>query len=408
MRGQLRFVREMGFDVTVITGPGRGLDQAGVQEGVEAIAVPMSRKVSVRQDVRSLYQLWRTLRRLRPNITNVGTPKAGLLAGMAAWVNRVPCRVYTLHGLRLETTRGLQRRLLWCCERVACACAHEVISVSESLREKAISLGIVAPEKIRVIGAGSCNGVDVGRFASSANLVSRAASLRSELGISIEAPVLGFVGRFTRDKGITELLRAFDILRERLPDLQLLLVGGFEDGDPVPDWVRRRIETDPHIRHSGFVETMKIEGYYHVMNVLALPSHREGLGNVILEAHAAGKPVVATRATGVVDAIVDGVTGILVPIGNAEALAKACRRLLEDCRLANEMGRTGRARVEELYSQEGVWAALLQEYLRLLNKKALLLPGRAKLAPSRSRRNRFREWLTLSRPTFKTLNRILV
>lgn len=384
MRGQLRYMREMGFTVTVVSGPGLGLDQARVQQGVEAMAVPMNRRGSPRQDFQSLLQLWRTVRRLRPDITNVGTPKAGLLGGIAAWLNRVPCRIYTLHGLRLETTRGLQRMILMWCERVTCACADEVISVSKSLRERAIGLGIVAPEKIRVLGAGSCNGVDTERFALSAEVVKRASALRRELGFSSETLVLGFVGRLTRDKGIAELLRAFDILRGRLPDVRLLLVGDFEDDDPVPDWARRRIERDPQIRYTGFVN--EVETYYHVMDVLTLPTYREGLGNAILEAHAAGKPVVATKTTGVVDVIVDGVTGILVPIGDAEALARACRTLLEDSRLAKEMGQAGRARVVELYRQETVWEGLLQEYLRLLDGKALSLPRRAKLDARRIER----------------------
>ena len=375
MRGQLRFLKEAGFEVTVVTAPGRGLERAREQQGVEAVAVEMNREGSVWEDVRSLYRFWRTLRRIRPDLTNVGTPKAGLLGGIAAWLNGVPCRIYTLHGLRLETTRGLERMVLQLCERVACGCAHEVISVSESLREKAVALGIVAPEKIRVVGAGSCNGVDVERFAASAELASRAAALRRKLGFAAEAPVLGFVGRFTRDKGITELLEAFDLLSGSLPELRLLLVGDFEDGDPVPEWARRRIESDPRIRYSGFVE--EIETYYHAMNVLALPTYREGLPNTILEAYAAGKPVVATRATGVVDAVVDGETGILVAIGDSQALAEGCGRLLRDAKLAEAMGEAGRARVVELYRQEAVWEGLLQEYLRLLGEKAVSLRGKA-------------------------------
>lgn len=379
MKGQLRYLREAGFDVTVVTAPGPGLDEARELEGVNAVGVSMSRKIALWQDLGSLWRMWRTLRRLCPDMTNVGTPKAGLLGGLAAWLNRVPCRVYTLHGLRLETTTGIQRQTLWLCERIACACAHQVFSVSESLRQEAVAMRIVEPERIKVLASGSCNGVDVARFAPSDNLLRRAALLRNRYGIPQETPVLGFVGRLTRDKGIPELIRAYDILRPGFPDLRLLLVGDFEDGDPVPGDLRRRIETDVNILHVGFVRD--IEVYYQVMSVLALPTYREGLPNAILEAHAACKPVVATRATGVVDAVVDGVTGLLVPIGDSEALAAGCSRLLKDPKLADAMGRAGCARVMSEFRQEAIWEALSQEYLRLLQEKALPLPATGNPGP---------------------------
>jgi glycosyltransferase involved in cell wall biosynthesis len=373
MRGQLRYLSEAGFDVTVVTAPGPGLDETRVREGVNAIGISMIRQIAPLQDLLSLWRMWRTLRCLGPDIINVGTPKAGLLGGIAAWLNRVPCRVYTLHGLRLETTSGLERRLLRLCERIACACAHRVISVSESLRQEAVAMGIVDAERIKVLASGSCNGVDIARFAPSRELLDRAALVRQELRIPPEAPVLGFVGRLTRDKGIAELAGAFDILRSSFPGLRLLLVGDFEDGDPVPVGLRHRIETERNIIRPGFVKD--IEVYYQIMSVLALPTYREGFGNAILEAHAASKPVVATRATGVVDAVVNNVTGLLVPIGNSEALAEGCARLLRDPKLASAMGRAGRERVLHEFRQETVWDALLQEYLELLAEKALPLPG---------------------------------
>jgi glycosyltransferase involved in cell wall biosynthesis len=373
MRGQLRYLRQAGFDVTVVTAPGQGLDQTRIHEGVNGVGIPMIREIAPLRDLFSLWGLWRIMRSLRPDITNVGTPKAGLLCGIAAWLNRVPCRIYTLHGLRLETTSGLERRLLWFCERLACACAHRVISVSESLRREAVAMGIVDADRIEVLASGSCNGVDVARFAASDKLLHRVASVRREWNIPAGAPVLGFVGRFTRDKGMAELIRAYDILRVSFPNLRLLLVGDFEDGDPVPVGLRHRIESEPNIIRPGFVRD--IEYYYQIMDVLALPTYREGFPNAILEAHAAGKPVVATRATGVVDAVVDGVTGLLVPIGDSEALAEGCARLLKDPKLAVAMGRAGSDRVLNEFRQEVIWEALLQEYLKLLSQKALPLPA---------------------------------
>jgi glycosyltransferase involved in cell wall biosynthesis len=183
---------------------------------------------------------------------------------------------------------------------------------------------------------------------------------------------LGFVGRLTRDKGIPELLDAYDRLLSQFPDLWLLLVGDYEEGDPIDPLLRDRIETDPKILRSGFVE--QIEPYYQVIDVLVLPTYREGFPNVILEAHAAGKPVVATRATGVVDAVIDSVTGILVPIGDSEELAKAIALVLKDEALAARLGNAGRARVLHEFRQELIWEALLEEYRALLRTKGQRLP----------------------------------
>jgi len=372
MRGQLAFLREAGFEVTLISSPGGELEAAGRSEEIETLAVPMAREISPWRDLKSLVRLYRVIRRLRPSITNVGTPKAGLLAGMAAWLARVPCRFYTLRGLRSETTRGLKRRILLLSERIACLCAHRVICVSESLRQRAVALGIVQPHRALVLGSGSSNGVDTSRFLLTPLLLNRVAGLRQELKIPLEAQVVGFVGRLTRDKGVAELVKAFNRLCETSAVVWLLLVGDFEDGDPLPPDIRRAIETDSKIIRTGFVPEATV--YYHLMDVLALPSYREGFPNAILEAHAAGKAVVATRATGIADAIVDGVTGVLVPVGDAEALAKGLESLLKNKDLATGMGSAGRERVRREFQQERIWGGLAREYSRLLSARGLPQP----------------------------------
>jgi len=376
LRGQLSYLREAGFDVTVVTAPGEGLDEARRRQGVRTIAVPMVRGISPARDIVSFWRLWRILRRLRPAITNVGTPKAGLLAGIAAWLSRVPCRVYTLHGLRLETSRGPVRPVLWLAEWLACRAAHRVICVSESVRRKALALRLVTPERAVVLGAGSCNGVDESLCAPGTEASRRARELRRSLGIPPEAPVVGFVGRLTRDKGIPELADACFRLRSEFPDLRLLLVGDFEDGDPIDPALRRGIEADPGILRTGFVRD--VVPYYHVLDILVLPTYREGFPNVVLEAHAAGKPVVATRATGVVDAVADGVDGILAPIGDPVALAEAAALLLRDPALAAGMGRAGRERILLHFRRQDVWNTLLGEYIELLGASGLPLPRAGK------------------------------
>jgi glycosyltransferase involved in cell wall biosynthesis len=364
MRGQLQFLQQHGFDVTLICSPGEWLEALGRTQNVQIIEVPMAREIAPLKDLRSLWRLWRIMRALRPAVTNVGTPKAGLLGGCAAWLTGVPCRFYTLRGLRLETLNGPRRRLLIFAERMACHFAHRIICVSQSLREKAIVLGLATPERTLVFGSGSSNGVDASSFAPTTERTTRAAELRSELGIPPQALVLGFVGRLTRDKGIPELMESFLQVSEQFPDLRLLLLGSTKEEDSLDDKTLRVLDTHPRIILAG--ETLDTAPFYALIDILVLPSHREGFPNVVLEAYAAGKPVVGARATGTIDAVVDGETGLLFPVGDVAALVRCLQRLLSDKVSATRLGSSGQELIKLEFRQEMVWNALNEEYWRLL------------------------------------------
>ena len=352
----------------MVSPPGTDLSEVAASDEVASAAVVIDRNIAPWRDLAALGRLWRLMRQLRPTIAHVGTPKAGLLGGLAAWLAGVPCRVYTLHGLRLETVTGWKRRLLILCERIACVLAHRVVCVSSSLRRRAIDLGLVDARKAIVLASGSANGVDPSRFSPTRERRAAAAEKRHELGIPNSAPVLGFVGRLTRDKGIVELVEAYAELKTSFPTLRLLLVGSFEKGDPLPPSVRRAIEEDPRIVCTNFVKDTSI--HYHIMDVLVLPSYREGFPTVVLEASAAEKPIVAAAVTGTLDAVVNGTTGILVRVGSWRALAKALAGLLEDRTRAAAMGHAGRKRVEKEFSSPRVWSALLDCYRELLSARA--------------------------------------
>jgi len=370
-RGQFPFLARADFDVTVIASDGEELRAARESGGIDTVAIPIAREISPWRDLISLWRLCRAIRRLQPAITNVSTPKAGLLGGIAAWLNRVPCRFYTMRGLRCEATAGFKRRLLLFCERIACSCAHKVICVSESLRQKAIALRIVESRRTMVLASGSSNGIDAFRFADSPELAQEAAALREQLNIPITARVIGFVGRLTRDKGIIELLRAFAIVSSAFPALKLLLVGDFEKGDALPAAARHEISENSQIIRTGFVPG--VPAHYQLMDVLALPTYREGFPNVILEAHAAERPVVATRVTGVVDALIDRVDGLLVPPHDPRALAAALAQVLGDAELAQRLGSAGRERVLRDFTQETLWNAIAAAYTNLLRERGITL-----------------------------------
>ncbi len=363
LRGQLADMKSRGYSVTLVSSPGPDLSATGQREGVKAIPVQMERQISPLLDLRALFDLIRVLQKEQPMITKVGTPKAGLLGGLAAVATGVPCRVYVLHGLRLETATGLKRALLWSAERVACLSAHRVLCASPSLLREAERLHLLPRGKGVLLGGGTTNGVDSSRFTATEERLRAASTLREGLGVPEDAKVIGFVGRLTGDKGVVELLAAHRILRRSFPDLCLLLVGEPDPDDPLPAHAASMLAAPGVIMAGWMVDTAPA---YHAMDVLALPTYREGFPGVPLEAAAAGRPVVTTSVTGAVDAVVEGVTGYIVPPRDPGALADALGRLLADPALAVELGRSGRERVGRDFSQATVWdenAALFRELL---------------------------------------------
>jgi glycosyltransferase involved in cell wall biosynthesis len=362
--GQLRYLSSHGFEVHVASSPGEGLGVFARAEGVRAYAVPMARSITPLRDLGALWRLVKQLRVIRPAIVHAHTPKAGLLGTLAAWLARVPVRIYHVHGLRYVTTTGLRRALLQATERIAARLATHVLCVSRSVREVAIADGICRPEDIDVLCGGSINGVDTTRLAPAS--ASQRAAARVSAGIPPDAAVLGYVGRVVRDKGWVELATAWRVLRDRFPAAHLLVVGPFESTDPVPDDVVELLGTDPRIHHVGF--QLDPAPFYAAMDVLVLPTYREGFPVVPLEAAAMGLPVVATRVPGCVDAVVDGVTGTLVAPRDSGRLFEAVARYLEDPQLRADHGAHARERAVRDFSQLALWDETLALYRRLLGE----------------------------------------
>ena len=373
LANRVRALVRGGYRVLVVTSPGEMLDRMAEAEGIQAVGIPMLRGISPLHDLLALVRLWWLLVWMRPDLTEFSTPKAGLLGNLAAFLAGVPVRIYLLRGLRLETANGVGRSVLLAAERLAGWSAHSVVCNSPSLLAEAVALRLAPENKLKLVGKGSSHGVDTRRFAPGP------CDLRKQVGIEADAPVIGFVGRLTRDKGVPELLEAFERVLNAEPRARMLMVGWFDASEDALDaGLRRRIESHPRIICTGFVHDPA--PWYRAMDVVVLPTRREGFPNAVLEASASGVPVITTLATGARDAVVPEVTGLLVPPGYPEAICEAILELLRDETRRRVMGAAARRWVIEHFSEERVLQLTIEFYRSLMRPEANLALEDAALA----------------------------
>ena len=359
VRGQLGHLTAEGFDVTVAarrSSPGESPEPHKWDAGVTVEHLPFVREPSPIADLRALWATIRLIRRLKPAIVNASTPKAGLLGMLAARACRVPVRVYVVRGFRFETATRWRRRLFRSFERVAIQCANHVVFNSPSLLVVGEREGLIKPGRGEVIGGGSGNGIDVSRFAD--DVLPTRAEARERFGLPADAMVVGFVGRLTRDKGIADLTQVFTSALRQRPDVWLLLVGQFEEGDPLPADVRATIEHDERIVTVPWLDHPGVA--YRAMDLLAFPSYREGLPNVPLEAQLCGVPVVGYAATGTVDAVAPG--SALVTVGGVDALSGEIVAQVDAGIGRSSSERQETTWVVENFERTRLWSGLVDRY----------------------------------------------
>jgi glycosyltransferase involved in cell wall biosynthesis len=354
LRGQLDFLVRKGFRVRLVSGRSKHLEAAQASTQVPIEVVSWSREIDLIPDLRGLAECLCLVRRERPDVAVYSTPKAGLIGAIASFISRVPRRIYVLRGLRYETATGKARLLFRFLERLACACSHTVICVSPSLRDVVIRDGLASAEKLLVLGSGSSNGVNEKRFSRTPESELRAQTLRANWGIPDNAFVIGFVGRLTRDKGIAELIEAFREIRKKYPNVHLVIGGDVETPCLLPEWVLVELEGGERVHSLGFVDDPV--GFYSAIQVLALPTYREGFPNVVLEAGSASVPTITTRATGAIDSVVDGQTGLLCSVADAKSLERALDQLVSDPAEAKRLGANARQRVHDEFTNARIWA----------------------------------------------------
>ena len=357
LRDQIRALART-YRVSVAANPGDGI--VFDEPGVELVRVPIERPVAPFRDLAALVQLYRAFRRERFDAVHSFTPKAGLLAMLAAFAARVPLRVHTFTGQVWATRSGLRRTALKAFDRVIAGAATHVLVDSRSQHEFLRSEGVLAAGRGAVLARGSISGVDPARFRPDAAV---RAAVRAEHDVPQDAALFVFVGRLTRDKGVLDLARAFAAVAADAPRAYLLVVGPDEEA-MAPRLREAAGEGVTRLRIVGRTDTP--ERYMSAADVFCLPSYREGFGSTVIEAAAAGAPAIGSRVYGITDAIEDGVTGLLVRAGDPAALAAAMLRLARDEALRRRLAENARRRALSDFSQQNVTSALLAFYERAL------------------------------------------
>ena len=283
---------------------------------------------------------------------------------IAAYVMRVPIRIYFRHGLVYETSVGIKRTLLIAVDRLAAKFATKIVCVSPSVYRRSLEDKLNSISKQLLLSKGTCNGVDIDRFYKLSVDKQYLLQLRSELHIKTSDFVIGFTGRLVRDKGIVELVYAFQQLQKKYSNVILLLVGMLEERDALPDEVVELIKTNPNIVNTGYVKNTEIEYYYALMNLFILPSYREGFPTSVLEASAMELPIITTRATGCVDAIIEGETGVYIERHDSDSIIKAIELFYNDKNSLRKYGLNGRKFVAENFNQRQIWIEIEKLYLQ--------------------------------------------
>jgi glycosyltransferase involved in cell wall biosynthesis len=366
--GHARYLTRKGMTVHAIAAPGRLLDEYLQSEQVPFYPVQMHRRISPLSDLPALYKLYTYLRDRRPDIVQAQTPKAALLGMLAAWLARTPVRIYNVVGLRMMTAGPREKAILRLAEAITCTLATQVWCVSDSVRNVMIDEKLCPPSRITVLGHGSVNGIDSLVTFNPANVsIEVAEEFRNRYAIPRDAIVIGFLGRIVRDKGIIELAEAWKQVRLVSDQVRLIIVGVRESGDPVPNEVWNALASDPRVHITGFVPGTDLPAFFAAIDMLVLPTYREGFPVVTLEAASMERPVIATRVPGCVDAVINGVTGTLVNPKDADDLARAIKCYIFDANLRRTHGANARARVLKDFAQEPLWERMYQEYCHLVN-----------------------------------------
>jgi glycosyltransferase involved in cell wall biosynthesis len=355
-RGQLEFLRSSGVAIDIFVGGPQPEKQRLVDRQVGNVSsIAFRRQPHPLWDMLSLLQLGAKLVKRRYSAVIYSTPKAMLIGSVAAFLTRQPRRIAIVRGRAYENSKGFRRGLFLALDRITFACSHRVLFISNSLLQAYHDDGLDAGAKATVLGAGSSNGVDVDRFRLPSKEERSAA--RTALGVDDDAFLILVLGRITRDKGIIDAINLAQILKAEA-SLRFLFVGDIEDQE-----LGRQLTTANDKRILQRPADSAPERYFHAADLHLFLSHREGFGNVAIEAAASGVPTFAYDIVGVRDSVVPAVTGALFPFGDIDKVAAEITAAERDRTAFRARFSRARDHVVQDYEQRRVWERYAAEFL---------------------------------------------
>ena len=363
LSGQLNFMNSF-YDVIAVSSDDEYLTKIGKKEHVATFHLEMSRKITPIQDVFAVLKLVFFLRKEKPLIVHTHTPKAGIVGMLAAFLARVPNRFHTVAGMPLLEETGFKRKILDFVEKLTYHCATKVYPNSFGLKNIIEKNNYCSSNKLKVLANGSTNGIDTSYF--SRELFSKESNdkLRESLHISIDDFVFIFVGRLVTDKGINELVGAFEKIEKEYQNVKLLLVGDYENElDPLSSKTLEIIKQNKAIISVGFQNDVR--SFFAIADCLVFPSYREGFPNVVMQAGAMSLPCIVSDINGCNEIIVQNKNGLLIPVKNQNVIFEAMKLVMSDIDLFSSMKKESKEMIVKRYEQQVVWQAILEEYQKV-------------------------------------------
>lgn len=372
LTGQMRYMQEQGFEVLMVSANGPEREIILKTEDCPHYIIPFTRAITPFKDLQCLWLLLRLMRRERPLIVHTHTPKAGLLGMLAARLTGVPIRIHTIAGLPFMTASGGRRKLLMAMERLTYWGAQHVWPNSQSIMAYVKRQKLCPERKLSIIGKGSTNGIALNQFSMSAIQADKLSAIKMSFSYHPDNIYILAVGRMVKDKGIPELVAAFQALRVKQEKLRLLLIGPLEKERPeelLPKETLTAIREDEDVTHIHWTDD--VADYMYLADVLVHASHREGFPNVLLQAGAMRLPIVCSSIPGNIDIVQNEQTGICFPVGETKALTDSLQYALEHPEKTKRMAEALYKRIEKYFERQIVHQTLLKKYRALIDRSKL-------------------------------------
>jgi glycosyltransferase involved in cell wall biosynthesis len=362
LKDQLKFMSRY-FEIVAVSSEGKELSDVARDEGVRTVPLNMSRQFTPLRDLVSLMKMILLFRKESPDIVHSHTPKAGIVAMLAAFLCNVPNRLHTVAGLPVMNKVGLTRIILLAVEWLTCKCATKIYPNSKGLEVFLTDVVNVPSNKLKVLGSGSSNGVDTRYFNLTPDLEESSKIFKTKYGLD-DCFVFTFIGRIVKDKGIEELMDAYARLSSEVENVRLVIVGWEETlTDPISNHSQSILKNNTGIVCTGFMDDIRPS--LGASDCIILASYREGFPNVVMQAACVNIPSIVSNINGCNEIIQDGSNGLVVEPKSADALYDAMKRLESDRGLLSDLAAKSRHSVVEKYDREKFQKIILAEYQSL-------------------------------------------